>query len=368
MGIRIAEGWGGNRVWDGSQWMELYYEMDAELTGDAPFSLTATGKFPNNIRSIYARLQVNVVFDANTLDSYNTFSLSGGSWPSFSGSVSIPTVSEKNLYNNKVLISTIFGSTYNLHAIASLSGIDRVPGTTSFDKWLSMPARAWATPDQPVSLSYTYNPGTSSAVLSWSGNQNSASADKYWQYVDTTIYRTAGWVETLGDVGTLTNKTFSSLSENRDYLVGVRSRNEDGGSSSWAGWIHVYTKPSAPTATQAVRNTADPTQVVVSFTINAAYPGEHHIERRMTPADSWVDIATVNSNVNSYTDTVTTGLTPEYRVRTRTPDNKTYSDYSNVVMSDAGSIKHMIPGMSELYLGTVKIAEVWYEEKQIWKS
>ena len=34
MGTRIHEAWGGNRVYNGSAWMELYYAVDGELNDD----------------------------------------------------------------------------------------------------------------------------------------------------------------------------------------------------------------------------------------------------------------------------------------------------------------------------------------------
>ena len=362
---RITEGWGGNRVWDGSQWMELYYAMDADLHS-GPVVLTGNGKIPNENSSVLARLQVLAVFDAATLDTSNNFQLSG-SWPAFNGSVSIQTTPEVRIYDNTVLIFPFFGETYNLRAIASLSGVDRVPGTTSFDKWLSMPPRAWATPNAPTITGYSFNSDGSIATVGVSGHQRDATKDRYWQNLDHSIYHSStGWAESLGGSGGDTSRSFSNLVGNREYQVTFRTWNEDGGVSSWCTAQKVYTKPAAPTLTQVKRRTADPTKVDISFTNGAAYPGTHKVERRMTPSDAWGLVANVLPPGGLYTDTVPTGSTPEYRVRTASFDGKLYSDYSNILASDVGTIKQYIPGVNSIYVGSSKVTKVMLNGQQIW--
>lgn len=369
MGIRITEDWGGNRVYNGSAWMELYWGLDAELTGDPAWSLTGNGKIPNSHSSVIARLKISAVFDANTFDNSNSFNLSGGSWPSFLGSVSIPTVKEQTIYNNTIVIYPLFGDTYNLRAIASLSGIDRVPGTTSFDRWLSMPARAWAKPDIPTITGYSLNAAGDTATVTISGHQTNPGQDKYWQAIDRTVYSQAtSWVETYGYANNTSSFVLSSLALDQEHRVGFRSKNEDGGLSAWTPWLHIYTKPAAPVITTVKRKTTDLTKVDISWTVTAAFPGRHYIERRMTPADSWVALTNVGSLVSTYTDTVATGTQPQYRVRTRSYDSKIYSNYSNILASDAGSIKQYIPGVNEIYHGGEKITRVYYQGTMIWMS
>ena len=368
MGVRITEGWGGNRVYNGGAWMELYWGLDAELDGDPAWSLTGNGKLPNSHSSVIARLKINAVFDANTLDNSNSFSYSG-SWPAFTGSVSIPTVKERTIYNNTVLIYPLFGDTYNLHVIASLSGIERVPGTTSFDRWISMPPRAWATPNVPTITGYSLNAAGDTATVTISGNRTDAGQDQYWQTVDRTIWSQAtSWVETHGYANNTTSFVFSSLALNEEHWVGFRSWNEDGGVSAWSSWLKVYTKPAAPIIGTVKRKTTDLTKVDISWTVAAAFPGRHYIERRMTPADSWAALANVGSSVSTYTDTVATGTQPQYQVRTISYDSKIYSDYSAIGTSDIGSVKEFIPGVNEIYLGTTKITKVFTNNKEIWFS
>ena len=186
MGTRIHEAWGGNRVYDGTDWMELYYALELELNGGVNVQLTWNGKIPNGNSSVLGRLLVSAVFDANTLDNNNTFTLGGGVWPSFSGSISIPTVPEAVAYNQTALLYPAFGSSKTYRVTASLTGIERVPGTTSFDKYLSIPARAWAKPDVPTVIGAEVVGST--AYLDVSGHQNNQAADKYWQAQDKTIY------------------------------------------------------------------------------------------------------------------------------------------------------------------------------------
>lgn len=369
MGVRITEAWGGNRIYKGGAWMELYWGMDAELAGNPAWSLTANGKIPNGISSVFARLTVNAVFDANTLDNNNTFSLSGGYWPSFSGAVSIPTVKQQTIYNNTVLIYPFFGNTYNLRAIASLSGIERVPGTTSFDRWIAMPARAWAKPMVPTVTEYSLNTAGDTATVTISGNQTNTGQDQYWQSIDRMIWSQAtSWVGTYGYANDTTSFVFSSLALNQEHLVGFRSSNEDGGVSAWSSWLHIYTKPAAPIIGTVKRKTTDFTKVDISWTVEAAFPGRHYIERRMSPADSWMVLTNVDPSVSTYTDTVATGTQPQYRVRTISYDSKLYSDYSAIGTSDIGSVKEFIPGIKEIYLGSTKITKVFTNNKEIWFS
>lgn len=366
----ISDGWGGNRVYNGGAWMELYWALSAQLNGDPTWSLTSNGKIPNQYSSVWARLDVSAVFDANTLDNNNTFKMSpGSSFPNFSGSVNIPAVSSALVYDNRVLIYPLFGNTYNLRAIASLSGIERVPGTTSFDRWISMPARAWAKPAVPTITGYSLNAAGVTATVGISGHQTDPGQDQYWQAIDRTIYSQAtSWVETYGYANNTSSFVLSSLALNQEHRVGFRSWNEDGGLSAWTSWLYIYTKPAAPIIGTVKRKTTDFTKVDISWTIAAAFPGRHYIERRMTPADSWAPLTNVSSYASSYTDTVATGTQPQYRVRTISYDSKIYSDYSAIGTSDIGSIKQFIPGVKEIYLGSTKITKVFTNNKEIWFS
>ena len=53
MAVVLSEGWGGNRVYKGSAWMELYYAVKGELNGDPAWSLTGNGKLPNWMTSVF---------------------------------------------------------------------------------------------------------------------------------------------------------------------------------------------------------------------------------------------------------------------------------------------------------------------------
>lgn len=366
MGI-VFDNWAGNRVTSAGKWMEMYLRLDTETySGDLPH--TGTGKTPNENTSVLARLRITAAFDANTQDSSNSFTVNAA-WPNRSGSVSIPKTTWHQIYNETYLYYPKFGSTTLIWASASLSGIDRVPGTTSFDRIFEFPARAWAKPAVPTITGYTLNAAGDRATVGISGHQTNSEQDQYWQAIDRTIYSQAtSWVETYGYANNTSSFVFSSLALNEEHRVGFRSWNEDGGLSAWTSWLHIYTKPAAPIIGTVKRKTTDLTKVDISWTIAAAYPGRHYIERRMTPADSWVALTNVSSYVSSYTDTVATGTQPQYRVRTISYDSKIYSDYSAIGTSDIGSVKQFIPGIKEIYLGSTKITKVFTNNKEIWFS
>ena len=364
---RITEGWGGNRVTNGAKWMEFYWALDTEYSDGNSMPLTGNGKFPNNITSTMARLQINIVFDAVTTDTANTFNQSG-SWPGYSGTVSISSVKEVTIYNQRISIAPFFGSNYGLQTVASLTGINSIPGTTSMNRWMNLPPRAWAKPDAPTITGYYITTATNEGTITFSGNQNNSGQDKYWQTTEYRIQRETGWDTTTGFAGNLTQKTFGGLNPNYRYAVQVRSANSDGGVSAWSPAIDIYTKPSAPTAIQAKRRTSDPTQIDVTWSINATYPATQYIQRRTTPTDAWSQIATLSSSATSYTDTYAIGYAPEYQIRTITPDMKTYSDFSGIVMADAGAIKQFVPGVNEIYHGSTKVTKVYFQNTMIWQS
>ena len=323
MGTRVHEGWGGNRVYYGTNWMELYHTLELELYGDVDVQLTWNEKIPNNNYSVLGRLIVDAVFDDNTLDNGNTFTLGGGVWPSFSGSVSIPTVSERQVYNQTALLYPAFGSQSSFRVTASLSSIDRVPGTTSFDKYLPIPARAWATPNTPTVVEAKVVDNT--AYLDVSGHQNNPAADRYWQTQDKTIYdyATDQWTETHGLPGNLAYHSWPVV-ENNSYRLGVRTWNEDGDVSAWTPWARIYTKPTAPTGLTAVRRSGDRTTVDLSWNNTAAYVGSTRIFRRS--GGSWVEVGSVAGTGTTWSETRSLGSYPEYRVVTQVPDGSVQSN------------------------------------------
>ena len=323
MGTRIHEGWGGNRVYNGSAWMEFYHALEAEESGGAGITLTPNGKIPNSNATVVGRLIVNAVFDANTLDNNNTFALGGGVWPSASSSLAIPTVREVTAYNQVKTLTPAFGSTTTFRVTASLTGIERVPGTTSFDKNLPIPARAWAMPNVPT-LSNARVVG-SNAIIDVSGHQNSTAADGYWQTQDKTIYdyATGQWTDTLGLAGNATSHSWPVV-ENNSYGLGARAWNVDGGASPWSPWARVYTKPTAPTGLTAVRRSGARTTVDLSWNNTAAYVGSTRILRWVS--SSWVEVGSVSGTGTSWSETVPLGSNPQYRVVTQTPDGAALSN------------------------------------------
>ena len=362
MGPQIKEAWGGNRVYNGSAWMELYWYLSLELSGDPPWSLTPNGKIPNEYSSVWARMKVNARFDANTLDNSNTFKMSpGSSFPNFSGSVNIPTVREVTAYNDRVLIYPIFGDTYNLRAICSLTGIDRVPGTTSFDRWVSIPARAWAKPDVPASDGATINHTTNQLTFYIYGNQNTPSQDRYWQTTDWTIWRsdTGAWTEVLSQAGSRTSYTWN-VSPNNMYRVGARAWNPDAGVSEWTSWATRYSKPAAPSSLSASRHPTTRTTVQLSWTNNAPYADGFRVYR--WSGSSWVYLGYTSSTTFNDTNQ-SLASTPQYLVEARTPDN-TYSDVSPTATAPLGYTVPSAPTNVVLSMQSATSAQLTFSGQQ----
>lgn len=325
MATRVYGAWSGNRVYAGTYWMDLYHSLELELTGGGDVQLTGNGKIPNGNASVIGRHRVQAVFDGITQDNNNTFTLGGGVWPSFSGTVSIPSVIEAQVYNQTVQLYPAFGSQKTYRVTASLTGIDRVPGTTSFDKNIPLPARAWAKPNVPTIIGAEVIGST--ARLNVSGHQNNQAADKYWQRQDKTVYDYAldQWIETQGLAGSLTYHSWPVV-ENNSYQLYARTWNEDGGLSAWSSGVRIYTKPTAPTGLTAVRRSGNRTTVDLSWNNTAAHVGSTRIMR--WSGSSWVEVGSVSGTGTTWSETVPFGDNPLYRVVTRTPDNVLQSDVS----------------------------------------
>ena len=327
MATRIAEAWGGNRVYNGAAWMELYWAVDGSPSGDPVWSLTSRGKIPNGYATLSAILIVNASFDSNTLDNSNTFTQNGTTWPYFSGSVSLPTVSSRTVYQQGVNVSPKFGSTTTLNIKASLTGIDRVPGTTSFTKNLAFPMRAWAAPNTPGVVSATLTGNL--LRLTINGHQLTAANDRYWGATNWTIYNsvTGAWAETSNQAN---NKTYHewTVDEDQYYRVGAYANNEDADTRNWTPFVTIYTKPDWPMLVVS-RQSADKTKVNVTINNYATYPARHRVYRKTTANPSWMEVGSVaHGATNVYVDTVPLGTNPTYRVLTETPENAARSDYS----------------------------------------
>lgn len=360
----VSQDFVGNRVFNGTHWMQFYYYY--ELDG---ITLTSTGKIPNNyVGEVVCRLKIEIRFDIIVNDGNNTYTFSG-SWPNYTGPKTLTNNTHFLLSNEVVRRTPMFGAGINLSASGSLTGIGEVPGTASYNLSLTCPAKAWAAPEIPVITGYEISSVDSSVTITISGNQTDISLDKYWETIEYKLLKNGSLESQSAVTGNQTQIVFANLASNTKYEALVRSANSDAGPSvGWSNYLTIYTKPSAPSTIQAKRKTTDPTKIDITWSINAAYPGFHYIERRTTPAGSWSQIGTSTSSDTSYTDTYATGTTPEYRVRTITPDSKTYSDYSGIVMADSGAIKQFIPGVNEIYHGSTKVTKVYFQNKMIWQS
>lgn len=193
------------------------------------------------------------------------------------------------------------------------------------------PKRAYSAPAIPV-VSLTRVSDTA-ATITITGNQNSTTVDKYWQYVDWQLQTDAGSFAggETGLAGTTTSRSITSgLSANHRYRVQARARNTNAtGSFGQSGYI--YTTPIAPTLEAVAWNT-DYTAVVVEWANNANYSDIVEIERSIDGGSTWTSVQVVGTTT-TYTDTSAGLLNPytaniRYRLRCLTPVPVITSSYS----------------------------------------
>ena len=365
---REAEGWSGNRLYSGSKWMDFYWAVDSQYADGNSMPRGPNGKFPNDQFDLYFKLDITAIFSATVIDSTNNFVQNGSTFPSQSGGLNIANKTEHLAYSQRVKLGRVFGGNRVLNIASSLTGIDYVPGTLSFNTNVTVPGSAYAVPYVPAVTNYTVDADAGKVAFTWSGNQNDPAQDRYWETVDVTIERENGWEQVLSQAGNKTSHEFTGLNPNAKYRVGVRAWNADGGVSDWSPFRDVYTKPAPVTLNSAVIRSDDLTKVDLAWTVNAAYPGTTIISRRATTDSAYSTVTTLPTTQNTYTDTVTAGTNYVYFVRTYTPDGKLVSDESNKIVTVQPVKKYNVPGIKEMYLGSNRISRVYFQNTELWKS
>lgn len=241
---------------------------------------------------------------------------------SFDGSPSThtwyATASAVNLQFGVEATSTFRGE------VAGVSFYENDDNTDWFGVTLTVhyPRRAYSTPITPT-LTLTRVSDTAGSIAI-SGNQNSTTVDKYWQYIDWQLQTDAG--SFVGGetslAGTTTSRLISTgLSANHRYRVQARARNANAtGSFGQSGYI--YTTPTAPTL-EAVAWNSEYTAVVVQWANHANYSSTVEIERSTNGGSTWT-LVQVAGTTTTYSDTSAGALDPytaniRYRVRCLTP-------------------------------------------------
>ncbi len=181
----------------------------------------------------------------------------------------------------------------------------------------------YATPAAPTNLT-AVSPNCQQINISWTDNADNETA----YYVERKIGETGSWttIATLFANFTFYNNNF--LAQHTTYYYRVRALNVEVYSdySNEASATTSYCTPAAPTnlTAQAISSS----QINLSWTENSAHETDIIIERKATAGGVWSEIAVLDSNSTSYSDTgLPHGITYYYRVRALNVE--VYSPYSN---------------------------------------
>lgn len=225
-----------------------------------------------------------------------------------------------------------YGSKTNYTFTVTVSGVAyfRGDGNTSTFTWtIAFPERPYSLPNPATNLTSVYQ-NLNKAYLSWTPNYTSASGAAPWaqQYIN----RTEGtnWNNAVNVSGELpqspTNWTDTSLQNNKRYMYRHIARNSAGFSSYAYAPNPVYTKPAAPSAVTATKNTDN--SITVAATNNAPWATAWEFSDS-ADGSSWAVLAAAHTSPTYNHSSPNQSVTHRYRVRAKTPDGK-WSDYSAV--------------------------------------
>ena len=184
-------------------------------------------------------------------------------------------------------------------------------GGTSANTDVVSATTAIAVPSAPSGLSATALSSTE-IRLNWTDNSNNETGFE----IDRSANGTSGWTQ-IGTVGANV-ATFNNtgLTPSTQYFYRVRSVNA-GGASANSGTANATTSIAPPAAPSALTTTPlSTTQIRLNWTDNANNESGFQIDRSANGTTGWTQIATVGSNVTTYTNTgLTAATTYFYRVR-----------------------------------------------------
>lgn len=269
------------------------------------------------------RLRIYYNSTLGVSDSSNDFDVTGGDWPSRSGSVSLSIPSgggQQLIYDETVRFYKVYGSAYTVDFDAELTGVnfwgESQVISTSGDS--EVPARAYATPSAPStpvvsrvsdvehSLVWTVNASTAARVQSqkvqrryWNG-----SAWSGWATVaNLTPDYTSNTAQAYTDGTTEANKLYQYR------IVAVNSTAETASEASG----RVYTTPAAPSAVSAAKDASG--DVVLTITHATSIPDVDTVTESSTDAgSSWDPVETVDGKASTRTITGLTASAYLFRV------------------------------------------------------
>ena len=227
----------------------------------------------------------------------------------------------------------------------------------------------WAAPAAPANVVLTRN-SDAAATITITGNQNSQTADGYWQTVEWVLYDFLLNVVASGTglAGTTTSIPVSGLTTKQGYLATVRSRNEVGGASAWKESGYIYTTPGAPINLTASRAGAASSSVNVAWATGGGFIGVYQVERSTNGGGTWSQVGSVPAGTLAFVDTLPVASSALYRVRAQTPAPAVASPYTGTVFVSVALItdKTKIPSVDRIYVGTERVRQVFLGTAKIW--
>ena len=225
-------------------------------------------------------------------------------------------------------------------------------------------------PNSPVvSLVRT---GTTTATITISGNQNTATNDRYTATLDWQIQVNgaafSGGASNLA--GTTTSIPITGLPANAQIRVQTRFCNSSG-ESAWAQSGYLYTTPSAPIDFVAARADAASSTVNLSWTNNAGYPASFLLDKLINGV--WSQVATIAAPATSGSVLQGQAESASYRLRVVTPDNQ-YSSYAAeqvVGVAFVSSKNNARLGASALdycYVGEQRVRRIYKGATVLWED
>ena len=176
-------------------------------------------------------------------------------------------------------------------------------------------ARLLSTPPTPPAApsALTATPlSTTQIRINWTDNADNETGFQ----IDRSPNGTTGWTQIATAAANATSYTNTGLSASTAYYYRVRSTNAGGTSanSNVATATTLVTLPTAPSGLTAT--TLSSTEIRLNWTDNANNETGFQIDRSPNGTSGWTQIATVNGNVTTYTNSgLTAGTTYFYRVR-----------------------------------------------------
>ena len=288
-----------------------------------------TDQTPSTPTSATTSVDVEVKFyfmtdDWGVQDPSNSFAVSGtGDWDVSTRSVDInngatlPGGTSMVIYTMTRTVALTYGATQTYSFTATLSGINTIGSyTATVSGSVTIPARPYAVPSAPTSISPSRTSDTSHTVT-WTRNATTG-APYTSQKVQRRDYDNGwgSWADIATVAGAATTYTDTGTVANRGYQWRIVAVNTVGTATSSAS-TDLYTTPAAPSGVTAAKDASG--NIVITYTNNAAYTAGLTFEVDDTPnGGGFSNIATGITSLTTYThSSPNPAQTHAYRVRAK---------------------------------------------------